>query len=149
MVIDLSDGFHFRAVVEGGRWQSEVLLAWPDPSEPPGFAAELDPSFVPRILARAGESVPSFAGAEVVPRLSRAGLYEMTPDAHAIVCESERVRGLFLACGFSGHGVMHSPATGRAVSDLVLDGRTEAFDLSPLDLTRFERGGVIEETALL
>jgi sarcosine oxidase subunit beta len=149
MVIDLADGFHFRAVVEGGRWQPEVLLAWPDPSEPPGFGAELDPSFVTKILARAAASVPSFAGAQAVPGLSRAGLYEMTPDAHAIVCESAQVRGLFLACGFSGHGVMHSPATGRAVADLVLDGRTEAFDLSPLDLSRFERGGVTEETALL
>ena len=149
MVIDLSDGFHFRAVVSGGRWQPEVLLAWPDPAEPPGFDAELDPSFVSKILARAAESVPSFAGAEIVPGLSRAGLYEMTPDHHAIVCESDEVRGLFLACGFSGHGVMHSPATGRAVSDLILDGRTTAFDISPLHSARFNRGELIAETALL
>ena len=149
MVIDLSDGFHFRAVVTDGRWRPEVLLAWPDPAEPPGFDAELDQSFVAKILARAAESVPSFAGAGVVPELSRAGLYEMTPDTHAIVCESERVGGLFLACGFSGHGVMHSPATGRAVSDLILDGRTSAFDISPLDAARFNRGELIAETALL
>lgn len=149
MVIDLSDGFHFRAVVNDGRWRPEVLLAWPDPAEPPGFDTEVDPSFVTKILARAGASVPSFAGAQVVPELSRAGLYEMTPDHHAIVCESRRTGGLFLACGFSGHGVMHSPATGRAVADLVLDGRTSAFDISPLDAERFERGDLIEETALL
>lgn len=149
MVIDLSDGFHFRAVVERGAWRPEVLLAWPDPCEPPSAETELDPSFVPRVLARAAASVPSFAGAEVVPELSRAGLYEMTPDSHAILCESGRVGGLFLACGFSGHGVMHSPATGRAVADLVLDGRTSAFDISPLDAERFARGGLVEETALL
>jgi len=149
MVIDLSDGFHFRAVVRDRTWQPEVLLAWPDPAERSGFNTELDPSFVPRILARAESSVPSFAGAEVVPELSRAGLYEMTPDHHAIVCESRRVRGLFLACGFSGHGVMHSPATGRAVADLILDGHTEAFDISSLDAERFARGRLIKETALL
>jgi sarcosine oxidase subunit beta len=149
MVIDLSDGFHFRAVVSDRVWRPEVLLAWPDPAEPSGFDAELDPSFVPRILARAAASVPSFAGAEAVPGLSRAGLYEMTPDHHAIVCESKQVGGFFLACGFSGHGVMHSPATGRAVADLVLDGRTEAFDIAPLDAERFARGRLIEETALL
>jgi sarcosine oxidase, subunit beta len=149
MVIDLSDGFHFRAVVERGAWRPEVLLAWPDPAERPGFDAELDPAFAQRILARSEASVPSFAGSEVVPSLSRAGLYEMTPDRHAIVCESERVGSFFLACGFSGHGVMHSPATGRAVSDLVLDGRTSAFDISPLDAARFSRGELIEETALL
>ena len=149
MVIDFSDGFHFRAVVTDGRWRPEVLLAWPDPAEPAGFDDGLDPSFVPKLLARAGASVPSFASAEVVPGLSRAGLYEMTPDAHAIVCESERVGGLFLACGFSGHGVMHSPATGRAVADLVLDGRTSAFDIAPLHAARFNRGELSEETALL
>jgi sarcosine oxidase subunit beta len=149
MVIDLSDGFHFRAVVSDRTWRPEVLLAWPDPDEPPGFDTELAPSFVTKILARAQAAVPSFAGAEVVPELSRAGLYEMTPDHHAIVCKSRRVGGLFLACGFSGHGVMHSPATGRAIADLVLDGRTEAFDISPLDAERFARGRLIEETALL
>ncbi|HLL75867.1 MAG TPA: FAD-binding oxidoreductase [Pyrinomonadaceae bacterium] len=149
MVIDLSDGFHFRAVVRDRTWQPEVLLAWPGPPEPPGFNTELDPAFVTKILTRAEASVPSFAGAGVVPELSRAGLYEMTPDHHPIVCESERARGLFLACGFSGHGVMHSPAAGRAVADLILDGRTEAFDISPLDAGRFARGELIEETALL
>ena len=149
MVIDLSDGFHFRAVVRDRTWRHEVLLAWPDPAEPPSSDTELDPSFVPKILSRAEASVPSFAGAQVVPEMSRAGLYEMTPDHHAIVCESQRVRGLFLACGFSGHGVMHSPATGRAVADLVLDGQTSAFDISPLDAERFARGRLLEETALL
>lgn len=149
MVIDLSDGFHFRAVVREGVWQPEVLLAWPDPSEAESFSTALDPAFAERILRRAPLRAPAFAGAEVVPRLSRAGLYEMTPDRHAIICEAREARGLFLANGFSGHGVMHSPAAGRAVSDLILDGRTSAFDLAPLHLDRFAAGGLIEETSLL
>ncbi|MCA1613430.1 MAG: FAD-binding oxidoreductase [Acidobacteria bacterium] len=149
MIIDLSDGFHFRAVVRGGKWRPEVLLAWPDPSEREGFSTDTDAAFAGKILRRAPARVPSFAGAEVVPELSRAGLYEMTPDRHAIICETRAPRGLFLANGFSGHGVMHSPAAGRAVSDLVLDGHTAAFDLAPLHLDRFSSGALIEETSLL
>jgi sarcosine oxidase subunit beta len=149
MVIDLSDGFHFRAVVQDGDWRPEVLLAWPDPSEPEGFSAEPDAAFAEKILRRAASRAPSFAGAEIVPALTRAGLYEMTPDRHAIICETREPRGLFLANGFSGHGVMHSPATGRAVSDLILDGHTQAFDLAPLHLDRFAAGQLTEETSLL
>ena len=149
MIIDLADGFHFRAVVRGGEWRPEVLLAWPDASEREGFSTDADAAFAEKILRRAPARVPSFAGAEVVPELSRAGLYEMTPDRHAIICETREPRGLFLANGFSGHGVMHSPAAGRAVSDLVLDGHTAAFDLAPLHLDRFSSGALIEETSLL
>ena len=149
LVIDLSDGFHFRAVVRDGDWQPEVLLAWPDPSEREGFSTELDATFAEKVLRRATARAPSFARAAFVPDLSRAGLYEMTPDRHAIICETREPRGLFLANGFSGHGVMHSPATGRAVSDLILDGRTDAFDLAPFHLDRFAAGKLIQETALL
>ncbi len=73
----------------------------------------------------------------------------MTPDEHALLGVAPGVENLYLANSSSGHGVMHSPATGRAVSDLILDGRTDAFDLAPLHLDRFAAGRLIEETSLL
>jgi sarcosine oxidase subunit beta len=73
----------------------------------------------------------------------------MTPDHHAIIGEAPNVRGLFLANGFSGHGVMHSPATGRIISDLILHGETRLLDINPLGAERFTEGRLLEETSIL
>ena len=149
MVIDLSDGFHFRRVGHRGAHAPGVLLAWPDPEETPGFKTDFDEDFTGRILARAARRVPAFAGLKVDRRLCRAGLYEMTPDHHAIVGRAPGVAGLYLANGFSGHGVMHSPATGRAVSDLILHGESRAVDIHALRAERFAEGDLIRESVLL
>ena len=78
-----------------------------------------------------------------------AGLYEMTPDHHPILGPVAGVPGFFLANGFSGHGVMHAPATGKILADLILDGKTDLVDSSVLSLSRFAEGRMIEETAVL
>jgi sarcosine oxidase subunit beta len=60
------------------------------------------------------------------------------------------VPGFYLANGFSGHGVMHAPATGKIVSDLVLQGKTSIVDdATVVGFERFERGELLHETALL
>jgi sarcosine oxidase, subunit beta len=143
MVIDMSTGFHFRR--EGQR----ILLAWNDPEETVGFKTEFDPSFIEKILTRAAARVPVLAEAEVNPRRAWAGLYEMTPDHHAIIGAQPGVRGLFLANGFSGHGVMHSPATGRLVSELILYGETRLLDARPLRPERFDEGDLLTEGVVL
>ena len=78
----------------------------------------------------------------------RAGLYENTPDHHAILggCEIE---GLYFANGFSGHGVMHSPATGRALAEIILDGESKFLDVSCLSFERFAKGELLHETAFI
>jgi sarcosine oxidase subunit beta len=43
------------------------------------------------------------------------GMYDMTPDGQPIVDRLDD--GLWVAAGFSGHGFMVAPATGRAVAD--------------------------------
>jgi sarcosine oxidase subunit beta len=73
----------------------------------------------------------------------------MTPDHHPILGEAREVPGFFLANGFSGHGVMHAPATGKILSDLILTGGTDLIDASLLNLTRFAEGRLIHETAIL
>jgi sarcosine oxidase, subunit beta len=143
MVIDMSTGFHFRR--EGAR----ILLAWNDPEETPGFKNDFDPSFVEKILTRAASRVPCLAEAQVNAGRAWAGLYEMTPDHHAVLGPAPTVGGLFLANGFSGHGVMHSPATGRVLSDLILHNETRLFDASPLRASRFAEGQLLEETSVL
>lgn len=143
MVIDMSTGFHFRP--EG----SSYLFAWPDPEETYGFRTDFDYGFIEKILTKAVSRVPAFVDIEVNPRRCWAGMYEVTPDHHAIIGRAPGVEGMFLANGFSGHGVMHSPATGRIVSDLILDGTSSFTDSQMLRAERFAEGHPIEETAVL
>ena len=143
MIVDMSNGFHFRPESRG------FLLAWNDPEETPGFKTDFDPAFVEKILTRAADRVPCFASLPVNPKRAWAGLYEMTPDHHPILGEAPQLPGFFLANGFSGHGVMHAPATGKILSDLILTGKTELIDASLLDLARFSEGRLIHETAVL
>ena len=45
---------------------------------------------------------------------------------------------VYMACGYSGHGIMHAPATGIALSELILRGRYQTMDLSPFGYQRIE-----------
>ena len=144
MVIDMSNGFHFRPEGRG------FLLAWNDPEETSGYKTDFEPAFIEKILTRAANRVPVFENLAVNPKRCWAGLYEMTPDHHAILGPVESVPGLYLANGFSGHGVMHAPATGKIVSDLILQGKTEVVDdVSVLGFDRFAKGALLHETAVL
>ena len=143
MIIDMSNGFHFRPESLG------FLLAWNDPDETPGYKTEFEPSFIEKILTRAADRVPCFENLAVNPKRAWAGLYEVTPDHHPILGEVPEVPGFFLANGFSGHGVMHAPATGKILSDLILTGKTDLIDASLLNLARFAQGRMIRETAVL
>ncbi|MGC1372184.1 MAG: FAD-dependent oxidoreductase [Candidatus Sulfotelmatobacter sp.] len=143
MIIDMSNGFHFRPEARG------FLLAWNDPQETPGFKTDFDSAFIEKILTRAADRVPCFANLPVNPKRAWAGLYEMTPDHHPILGEAPDVPGFFLANGFSGHGVMHAPATGKILSDLILTGKTDLIDVSLLGLSRFAEDRLIHETAVL
>jgi sarcosine oxidase subunit beta len=143
MIVDMSTGFHFRPETRG------FLLAWNDPEETPGYKTDFDPTFIEKILTRAADRVPVFENVAVNPKRAWAGLYEMTPDHHPILGESPDVPGFFFANGFSGHGVMHSPATGKILSDLILTKKTDLIDASLLNFSRFADGRTIHETAVL
>ena len=144
MVIDMTNGFHFRPEGRG------FLLAWNDPEETTGFKTDFENSFIEKILTRAADRVPVFENLAVNPKRAWAGLYEMTPDHHAVLGPVAEVPGFFLANGFSGHGVMHAPATGKIVSDLILTGKTNVVDdASVLGFQRFATGQLLHETAVL
>src|SRR5258707_4810333 len=143
MVIDMPTGFHFRPEGLG------LLMAWADPEEKPGFNTNFDRAFVEKVLTRGVTRVPVLEEVEVNPSRAWAGLYEMTPDHHPILGPVPGITGFFLANRFSGHGVMHSPATGKVLADLILKGTSDLIDASLLSFERFAQGRLIEETAVL
>jgi len=139
----MSNGFHFRPESLG------FLLAWNDPTETTSYKTDFEPAFIEKILERAANRVPCFENVAVNPKKAWAGLYEMTPDHHAVIGPSPSVQGLYLVNGFSGHGVMHSPASGRIAADLITRGHSDLIDHTLLGVERFAEGRLIEETAVL
>ncbi len=67
-----------------------------------------------------------------------AGLYDVTPDWQPVIDRVPGVDGFYCACGFSGHGFKIAPAVGRAVAELVLDGRCTSYDLGLFRYSRFD-----------
>lgn len=144
MTIFCDDGFHLR--VREGR----VLLLWPDvPAGDDPYDTTVDEEWLREVMRRARERLPCLREAVVDRQGCWAGLYEMTPDHHVILGRSAEVENLFLANGSSGHGVMHSPALGQLMAEMVLEGRARSLDVHPLRPTRFAEGEAFAAPALL
>lgn len=144
MTIFTRDGFHLR--VRDGR----VLLLWPTPGVPGRpFDITVDPDWVEAVVGKARERVPPLREVAVDPGRSWAGLYEMSPDKHAILGRAPGCPNLYLINGSSGHGVMHAPALGHLLAEIILDGKATSLDVSPLRPERFVEGALNPISELL
>lgn len=135
-VIDFAQSLYFHREGEG------LLIGMSNKNEKPGFDQRVDEEFELVNLEAAIERMP------LVEKASRAshwaGLYEVTPDAHPIYGGTE-VKGFTVCAGFSGHGFMHGPVSGKLMSEYILDGKYSTLDVSMLDLKRFKEGRLIQE----
>lgn len=138
MVVEAETGFHFR------RAGDALRLAMAEPEPRWGDREEVDVSLAEDWRARAAWRYPAAAGASVAR--AWAGLYDVTPDAHPVIGFGGE--GVYLACGFSGHGFMQSPAVGSAVAAELL-GLEPPVDLEPYRLDRFAAGADVPETVVL
>jgi len=135
-VIDFGQSLYFHREGDG------LLIGMSNQNEKPGFDQNVDEEFEMENFEAALERMP------LLERASRAshwaGLYEVTPDAHPIFGGSP-VKGFYICGGFSGHGFMHGPISGKLMSEFILDGTFSSLDVSMLDLARFEEGRLIKE----
>jgi len=136
LTIDFHRGWYFRREVDG------FLLSGPLDKEP-SFNTSTDYEAMVEASENAIYRVPSLDKA----RIARgwAGLYEISPDNHAILGQVPGVEGFILANGFSGHGFQHSPAVGKVISELIVDGKATTIDISSLSIERFEKGELLLE----
>jgi sarcosine oxidase subunit beta len=135
MTIFAEDGFHFR--VRDGR----VMLLWPDmPLVEDPFDQSVEEAWLESVVERARGCVPCLARATIDREACWAGLYEMSPDGHALLGEAPGIENLYLANGSSGHGVMHAPALGQLLAEIMVDGAAQAVDTHALRPSRFDEG---------
>ena len=81
------------------------------------------------------------------PQRAWAGHYEVnTLDHNGVVGAHDTLKNLVFATGFSGHGVMHAPAVGRGVAELITHGGYRSIDLGPLGWDRIRSGTPLHET---
>lgn len=133
MTIFAGDGFHLR--VRDGR----VLLLLPSPGGADPFDDAVEPAWVDAVTHVARDRVPGLANVPIDRAACWGGLYEMSPDGHAVVGAAPDLPNLYFANGSSGHGVMHAPALGQLVAELILDGEARALDIAALRPERFAR----------
>jgi sarcosine oxidase subunit beta len=73
----------------------------------------------------------------------------MSPDKHALLGPVANLENFWLINGSSGHGVMHSPALGQLLAEMILDGQARTLDVHALRPSRFAEGEPNPEFHLL
>jgi sarcosine oxidase subunit beta len=97
----------------------------------------------------------SEAMCQLIPRFGNlklmrqwAGPYDVTPDGNPILGEPDGLPGLYLNCGFMGHGFMMAPIVGQLYAEWLTGGpKHEIFERCTLQ--RFARGGVETEDLII
>jgi sarcosine oxidase subunit beta len=117
MVLEAGSGFHFR------ERDSRLWVMGPGDQRDWSRMREWLSMRAPRAAVHEPETLVT-------------GYYEVTFDHHPLVGRTHRER-LWASCGFSGHGVMHSPAIADALAAMIL-GDTPPVDIGALDPLRTE-----------
>lgn len=73
---------------------------------------------------------------ERTPMTITTGIMTFTPDGKPFCGQHPDIAGLYHCAGFSGHGIVQSPAIGLIMSQLILDGRSD-FDLHEIMADRY------------
>jgi sarcosine oxidase, subunit beta len=128
MIVDIGSGLYMHKESGG------MLMGWADPSVSPGYDQSTDASYTDEIIMRALARLPRLEEAAIAN--AWGGLYETTPDHHAIMGPVEGLEGFWISAGFSGHGFMHAPGAARLLAEWIVDGRP-SIDLSRLSFERF------------
>ncbi len=109
----------------------------PDWEVGPGWSFEISPDYFERVVwPLLAHRVPAMERLRL-ERTWRCHYARSTLDLSPIIgAWSGGHENLYVASGFSGHGIMHAPATGRAMAELLLDGDYASIDLTPFGYQR-------------
>jgi len=127
----------------------KMILAGKNIPETPGFNFDWDRDFfMEDVWSGMAERIPVLD----IGKLIRgwAGLYAINRmDQNAIIGQLGNVEGFYGAVGFSGHGLMQSPAVGKCMSELIQFGKYQSVDLSCFSFDRFKTGKLVFEDEIV
>lgn len=119
--------------------------------EPRGFNFDVDHGYFEQVVwpALAHRFPTAFEGAKC--HRTWSGLYEQCElDGNPIIGNwTGNHENFYVAAGFSGHGMMHAPAAGRGIAELIVKGRFETIDLGRLGYARVMKNEPYPERGIL
>jgi len=80
---------------------------------------------------------------DAVFRGGYSGVYDRTPDRQPVLGRLPQYDGLFACFGWSGHGFKHAPVVGEIIADVVLEGSSKEYDITPFRWSRFQEGDLL------
>ncbi|XP_030370686.1 FAD-dependent oxidoreductase domain-containing protein 1 [Scaptodrosophila lebanonensis] len=128
------NGTYFRRDGLGGNFLCGRSPS--DEEEPKCDTLDVDHEFFETVIwPTLAKRVPAFESAKV--QSSWAGYYDFNKfDENGIIGQHPYHTNLYIATGFSGHGIQQTPAVGRAISELILEGKFSTIDLTQLGFER-------------
>ncbi|MBM3127078.1 MAG: FAD-binding oxidoreductase [Chloroflexi bacterium] len=114
-----------------------------DDANPDSFDEAVAPAFVADLQQRIAARLPAMANARYAR--GHTGIYDLTPDDHAVVGRVPGITGLFVAAGFGGIGFALAPAVGACIGELVADGEARTVDVRALEMARFKTRDVLRD----
>jgi sarcosine oxidase subunit beta len=130
MVMSFSKNLYCQQVPHGS-----FVMGRSTPGVKPSHSQDSTWSFLEEMAKTIMEILPLVGNLRVVRQW--AGSYNMSPDRQPIICEAEQLQGFYMACGFSGHGFMFSPMTGKLLTEIILK-QPLTIDIQELNLSRFQ-----------
>lgn len=121
-----------------------------DGEEPRSFNFEVDHDYFERVVWPAvAHRFPAFEAAKC--HRTWSGLYEQSElDGNPIIGNWHgNADNFWVIGGFSGHGMMHAPAAGRGLAELMVKGNYQGIDLSRFSYARIERNQPYREAGIL
>lgn len=131
LIVDVGSGFYMR------KEQENILFGGSNYNEPSSHSLQVDWDWLDTLLEKGLSRFPILERAGLAEKLCWAGSYEITTDHMPILGRHPALPNYVDASGFSGHGIMHSPATGMLIAEEILDGRAHTIDINELRIDRF------------
>jgi glycine/D-amino acid oxidase-like deaminating enzyme len=122
----------------------------PNLLEPRGYTLDVDHTYFENVVRPAlAQRFPQFERTRCLS--TRPGLYDQNDfDGNVIIGPGAGgLDNFYLLAGFSGHGLMHAPACGRAMAELLVTGGYQTIDLSRFGWQRLLDGTPLREQGII